>query len=251
MSTERFGPGHEAVEDLLGAYALDAVPEDERRLVEEHLDVCEACRREVMEHRETVALLSGGSAAPVGVWDRIATELEPPVSLEARGEGRRGTRPSGIRRWATGVAAAAAAVAIVVLGVTVVEQDRRLDRLAGASEEQALLVAAEAALRDPAARPVTLRSADGAMSVEAVLLPDGTGYLYRNDLRPLPLGQTYQLWALGEADPISAGVLGPNPGVVGFSVDPGISGLAITREIAGGVVAPTTDPLVAGELQTA
>jgi hypothetical protein len=33
MSTERFGPGHEAVEDLLGAYALDAVPEDERRLV--------------------------------------------------------------------------------------------------------------------------------------------------------------------------------------------------------------------------
>jgi Anti-sigma-K factor rskA/Putative zinc-finger len=250
MSTERFGPGHEAVEDLLGAYALDAVPEDERRLVEEHLDVCEACRREVMEHRETVALLSGGSAAPVGVWDRIATELEPPVNLEARREVRGARRPL-IRRWATGVAAAAAAVAIVVLGVTVVEQDRRLDRLAGASEEQALLVAAEAALRDPAARPVTLRSADGAMSVEAVLLPDGTGYLYRNDLRPLPLGQTYQLWALGEADPISAGVLGPNPGVVAFSVDPGISGLAITREIAGGVVAPTTDPLVAGELQTA
>ncbi|MGH3114717.1 MAG: zf-HC2 domain-containing protein, partial [Gaiellaceae bacterium] len=153
MSTERYGPGHEAVEDLLGAYALDAVPEDERRLVEEHLDVCEACRREVMEHRETVALLSGGSTAPAGGWDRIAAELEPssPVTLEA---GREARRPRRIRRWAIGIAAAAAAVAIVSLGVTVVEQDRRLDRLAGASEEQALLQAAEAARRDPAARPV-------------------------------------------------------------------------------------------------
>jgi anti-sigma-K factor RskA len=247
MSTERFGPGHADVEDLLGAYALDAVPEDERRLVEEHLAVCEACRREVMEHRETVALLSGGAAAPVGVWDRISAELEPepPVSLEAQRAPRR------IGRWATGIAAAAAALAIVALGVKVVEQDRRLDRLLAASEDRALALAAEAALRDPAARLVTLRSADGATSVEAVLLSDGTGYLYRNDLPPLPSGRTYQLWALGEADPISTGVLGPKPGVVAFSVGPAITGLAITQEVAGGVVAPTSDPLVAGQLQNA
>ncbi|MGH2656830.1 MAG: anti-sigma factor domain-containing protein [Actinomycetota bacterium] len=244
MSTERFGPGHEAVEDLLGAYALDAVPEDERRLVEEHLAVCEACRREVMEHRETVALLSGGAAAPVGVWDRISAELEPepPLSLEA-------LRAPRIGRWATGIAAAAAALAIVALGVRVVEQDRQLDRVPEAGEGRALEMAAQAALRDPAARPVTLRSADGATSVEVVLLPDGSGYLYRNDLDPLPPGRTYQLWALGEAEPISAGVLGPDPDVTAFSVDPAISGLAITQEVAGGVVAPTSDPLVAGELQ--
>ncbi|MGH2654804.1 MAG: anti-sigma factor domain-containing protein, partial [Actinomycetota bacterium] len=235
------------VEDLLGAYALDAVPEDERRLVEEHLAVCEACRREVMEHRETVALLSGGAAAPVGVWDRISAELEPepPVSLEAQ------RAPRKIGRWATGMAAAAAALAIVALGMKVVEQDRRIDRLAATSEDRALALAAEAALRDPAARRVTLRSAEGEASVEAVVLPDGTGYLYRNDLRPLPPGRTYQLWALGEADPISAGVLGPEPSVVAFSVDPAVTGLAITRELAGGVVAPTSDPLVAGQLQSA
>jgi anti-sigma-K factor RskA len=248
MNTERFGPGHADVEELLGAYALDAVPEDERRLVEEHLAVCEACRREVMEHRETVALLSGGEAAPVGVWDRIAAELEPepPVSLEARREAR---APRRIGRWATGMVAAAAALAIVALGVKVVEQDRRLDRLAAVSEDRGLALAAQAALRDPAARRVTLSSTVGSASVEAVLLPDGTGFLYRNDLRPLPPGQTYQLWALGEADPISAGVLGPKPGVVAFSVDPDITGLAITRELAGGVVAPTSDPLAVGELQ--
>jgi anti-sigma-K factor RskA len=247
--SERYGPGHADVEDLLGAFALDAVPEDERRLVEQHLAVCEPCRREVMEHRETVALLSGGETAPVGVWDRIAGELEPapPASLEARREAR---APRGIGRWVTGVAAAAAAVVIVALGVRVVEQDRRLDRLTEASEDRALAQAAEAALRDPAARPITLRSSGGATSVEAVVLPDGTAYLYRNDLRPLPSGRTYQLWALGEAVPISVGVLGPDPSVVAFSVDPGIAGLAITEETAGGVAAPTSDPVVAGELQT-
>jgi len=247
--SERYGPGHADVEDLLGAFALDAVPEDERRLVEEHLAVCEPCRREVMEHRETVALLSGGEPAPVGGWDRVAGELEPapPTSLEARREAR---PAQGIGRWVTGVAAAAAAVAIVALGVRVVEQDRRLDRLAAVSEDRALALAAQAALRDPGGRRVTLSSTDGSASVEAVLLPDGTGFLYRNDLRPLPPGQTYQLWALGEADPISAGVLGPEPGVVAFSVDPDITGLAITRELASGVVAPTSDPVVAGELQT-
>lgn len=247
MSTERFGPGHEAVEDLLGAYALDAVPEDERRLVEQHLAVCEACRREVMEHRETVALLSGGATAPVGVWDRISAELEPepPVSLDAQ------RAPRKIGRWATGIAAAAAALVIVALGMKVVEQDRRIDRLAATSEDRALSLAAEAALREPAARRVILRSAEGEASVEAVVLPDGTGYLYRNDLRPLPPGRTYQLWALGEADPISAGVLGPEPSVVAFSVGPAVTGLAITQEAAGGVVAPTSDPLVAGQLQSA
>jgi hypothetical protein len=250
MSTERFGPGHETVEELLGAYALDAVPEDERRLVEEHLAVCEACRREVMEHRETVSLLSGGATAPVGVWDRISAELESsaPASLEARREAR---APRRIGRWATGMVAAAAALAIVALGVKVVEQDRRIDRLAATSEDRALALAAEAALREPAARRVILRSAEGEASVEAVVLPDGTGYLYRNDLRPLPPGRTYQLWALGEADPISAGVLGPEPSVVAFSVGPAVTGLAITQEAAGGVVAPTSDPLVAGQLQSA
>ena len=242
--TERYGPGHTDVEDLLGAYALDAVPEDERRLVEEHLAVCGPCRREAMEHRETVALLSEGGAPPVAVWDRIAGELEAsPVDLARRREAR---RPG---RWSTRLVAAAAAIVIAALSVTVVWQGRRLDRLDRLTEERALLEAAEAAVADPDARTTALRSGDGGVVVSAVLLPDGRGYLYRGDLRPLPAGRTYQLWALGEADPISIGVLGRDPGVVPFVVDPGISGLAISEEVAGGAVAPS-DPLAAGEFRT-
>ena len=242
--TERYGPGHADVEDLLGAYALDAVPEDERRLVEEHLAACQPCRREVMEHRETVALLSEGGAAPMPVWDRIAEGLEPtpPMDLERHRVAR------APRRWATRLAAAAAAIAIVALSVTVAVQGQRLDRLDRITEERALLEAAEAALADPDARTTSLRSTDGGVVVSAVVLPDGRGYLYRDDLQRLPEGRTYQLWALGEAEPISVGVIGRDPGVVPFVVDPSISGLAISEEDAGGAVAPN-DPLAAGEFQ--
>jgi anti-sigma-K factor RskA len=249
VSSEVNGPTHENVEELLGAYALDAVPEDERRLVEEHLAACEVCRTEVMEHRETAAILSGGAAAPLGVWDRIASGLQasaPPGLQAARG----GRAPRRIGRWTTGIAAAAAVAAIVGLGARVVEQDRLLDRVTGATQDQKLARAADAALRDPEARRVTLRSADGVVRVEGVLLPDGTGYLVRHNLRPLPPGRTYQLWALEDAAPISAGVLGPNPDVVAFSVDPRVGGLAITVENAGGVVSSENDPLAVGELQS-
>ncbi|MGH2674771.1 MAG: anti-sigma factor domain-containing protein [Actinomycetota bacterium] len=250
MSTEINEPRHEDVEELLGAYALDAVPEDERQMVEEHLALCQVCRNEAREHQETAAMLSGGAAAPLGVWDRIATALE--VSAPASLQAARGARaPRKIGRWATGIAAAAAVAAIVVLGLRVVEQDRLLDRVAGVTEEQALARAAGAALRDPEARRVTLRSPDGALSVEGVLLPDGKGYLVRHNLRPLSPDRTYQLWALGDAPPISAGVLGSDPGVVAFSVDPRVGGLAITEEDAGGVVSSENDPLAVGELQSA
>src|SRR4051812_36552435 len=65
--------------ELLGAYALDAVDDDEREAIEAHLLSCPRCRAEVAEHREVAAFLSKGAPAPDGVWDRIAAELSPPA----------------------------------------------------------------------------------------------------------------------------------------------------------------------------
>jgi len=78
---------HHEIEELLGAYALDAVDADEARLVEDHLADCPRCRAEVAEHREVAALLTTGSTEPVpdGLWDRIAADLgdtPPPVPIE-------------------------------------------------------------------------------------------------------------------------------------------------------------------------
>ena len=241
---------HDEIQELLGAYALDAVSPEERRGVEAHLPDCPRCRSEVAEHLETAAMMAGAGAAPEGVWDRIAAAIgdgAPTLDLDrARREGAR--RPWG---WVSSAVAAAAIAAAVSLGVAVNETQERLEEVAASVQEPGLVRAAGDARVDPDARLITMVSEDGVLRVEAVVLPDGTGYLFRDNLEALPEGQTYQLWALGEGDPISAGVLGPNPGISAFTVDPGLAGLAITDEVAGGAVSPNLPPLVAGEVQNA
>jgi anti-sigma-K factor RskA len=237
---------HDQVQELLGAYALDAVEELERRDIEAHLATCPRCRAEVSEHLETAAMLAAvGERAPDGVWDEISERLdERPsvIDLEAARTDR--PRPRQPLRW---VVAAAAVAAAVALGVAVTEQQQRIEQLAAEADEAGLArAAAAAAVRDDA-RLLTLASETGDVRAEAVILPDGRGYLVEDSLRPLPTGRTYQLWALGGPDPISAGVLGRDPGVVAFTVDPSATGLAITPERAGGVVAPEHPPVAAAE----
>src|ERR1700677_122801 len=70
---------HEAIEELLGAYALDAVDPDEARQVELHLQTCPRCREEVRSHREVVGLLANaGQEAPAGLWDRVVAGIHDP-----------------------------------------------------------------------------------------------------------------------------------------------------------------------------
>jgi Anti-sigma-K factor rskA/Putative zinc-finger len=240
---------HAEVEELLGAYALDAVSPEEAAAIEAHLAGCPRCRAEVAGHREAAAMLSEGGPPPEGVWDRIAGVLEEAApTLDLERVRRRRAGPALLFR----VAAAAAAVAVIgVLGIKVVDQDRRLDQLAAAAEQQGLREAAAAAVLDPDHVTLVLRSPDGRTLGEAVLLPEGGGYLIRDSFEPLPQGRTYQLWSLGGEEPISAGLLGSDPGVAAINVGPGTVALAVTNEAAGGAVAPGSDPLASGEVETA
>src|SRR5687768_10822196 len=75
MST--VGPNHGEIQELLGAYALDAVDAAESDAIELHLRDCPRCRAEVEEHREVAAMLAHtGTSAPSGVWDRIVASLD-------------------------------------------------------------------------------------------------------------------------------------------------------------------------------
>src|SRR5687768_769168 len=58
---------------LMGAYALDAVSEAERRVFEEHLEGCPDCVQELAELRETTALLAGEASVepPAHLRDRV------------------------------------------------------------------------------------------------------------------------------------------------------------------------------------
>ncbi|MDP9404688.1 MAG: anti-sigma factor, partial [Actinomycetota bacterium] len=215
------GLTHIELEELLGAYAVDAVSPEEAEAVELHLRECPCCRDEVVTHREVVAFLAQvGARAPAGVWPRIIGSLEeaPPKLDMSRivALGPRATRRAPRWRMAAAATAAAAASVIGVLGVKLVDQDRRLRTLSAAVEGRSLENTAMAALVDTRARRVQLKSLDDKLSGEAVMLPDGSGYLLRPNLPSLPGDRTYQLWALVGDTRISLGVLGQEPAVTAF-----------------------------------
>ncbi len=97
------------------------------------------------------------------------------------------------------------------------------------------------------AAPDGAASPDGA-AVEArvVIGADGIGYIYADTLPALGDDRTYQLWAIvdGEAGQqvISAGIMGSDPEISPFQVTGDLVGLAITNEVAGGVVTSAEDP---------
>jgi hypothetical protein len=156
------------------------------------------------------------------------------------------------RRLGIGIAAMVAAAAVATigfLGVRVADDRHRIDDLAGRNPAQVLRRSADAALADPQARKVELASSDGSRRSQAVVLPDGTGYLVAGNLPVLPRERTYQLWAVAGSTRISVGVLGADPPqVVPFKMDPQSSILAVTEEAAGGVETTRKDPVVAGRL---
>ena len=108
--------------------------------------------------------------------------------------------------------------------------------------------AARDAALDPNAAKFALTSVDGRVHVDAVMQPDGTGYLVSHgSLASLTKDQTYQLWGVVSGQRISLGLLGAKPDVVAFrAAGAKMSALAITAEAAGGALQPTTAPVAAG-----
>ena len=248
---------HQEIEELLGAYALDAVDEEERALVEAHLVGCPRCRNEVETHRETIVLLANtGADAPEGVWTRISEQLdEAPPELDlarilpfdpATREDR--DRRQGISRRSVSVRAAAAMVAVAAgffafLGVRVGEQDKKIET---AIDRYDLSRAFAEAASDPHAEKVALETVDGGQGAQVVRLPDGTGFIAAHTLQPLAPDRTYQLWALRGDQAISLAVLGNDPGAASFTLVGPLDGFAITDEVAPGVDASVNKPVAAG-----
>lgn len=270
---------HHDIQELLGAFALDAVDDEERDVIEAHLAGCPRCRAEVEGHRETAALLAhSGARAPEGVWDRISEALdEAPPALDLA---RIAPRPAGApdpaapaddelsrRRAARAVprsvslriAAATMAVAAALtlfLGVALGRHDDsgnlgRIDKLADAMQKANLSNAALAALNDPQAEKVKLVSTDGKATAQVVRLADGTGYLVPTTLSGLPAGRVYQLWAVRSDAKISLGVLGGKPEVSAFRMTGPVLAYAVTEEAAGGVSVSQQQPVVVGYLNKA
>ena len=270
---------HSEAGELLGVYALDALDADERVAVEHHLAGCGLCRAEVAEHIEVAGLLSSGLAsAPMAVWDRIATRAGGAAAAPRPGHlpgpaprrrhrrsdgsptpgpgerpraGAGSSRGRGLRIGALVAAASVAASVIGVLGLRVVEDGRRIDEIASGAHGDKLDRVIDAAIADPEAVKVEMRSPDGALFVDAWVLPDGRGYLARDNLPTLSPDRNYQMWAVVGENKISVGLLGSEPEPAAFVASGAITALAITEEDAGGVVLSLQQPVVVGAVSRA
>lgn len=250
---------HDDVQSLLGAYVLDALDPDEMAAVEEHLAECPRCRSEVATHRNTASLLATiGGEAPPRIWDRISAELSsgdappagplpeppkvPPSNVVPIGRRHRLGLP------AVAALAIAAAVAAVVLGVSAAKLNHRVNDLSAALHARGLQQAAAAAVLSSNHRDVRLTSSSNAGTAQVVILPDGNAYVVSFDLPALDPLRTYQLWGLANGKAVSLGLLGSDPNVAAFRVEPGVSRLMVTAEPRGGVPQPTTPVLIQGNI---
>jgi anti-sigma-K factor RskA len=243
-------PRDPQLDALLGAYALDALDDEDRRRIEVYLDRNAAARDEVDELREAAASLAlapvDDLTAPDEVWNRIADAIasdESSAGELAPRRPRRGWDP----RWVVPLAAAAA-IAIVVLAVQVVSLHHQLDD--ARSVNTATRFDALAKVRG--AREVSLVPSQGGEVARLVVLRDGTGYLVNDRLAPLSPAETYQLWVL-MGDPnrptvISAGVLGPAPTGASFRTAGPVVGFAVTIEHRGGVPKTEQTPIAKGSV---
>ena len=235
------------LDDLLGAYALDALDPDEARRVEDYLAVNPKAVNEVREHREVATMLAfTGMDAPEGLWSRIESELDapPPVpgpelakvmSLDSAPSKR---RLSSVAPWLAS-AAAAAVIAIVAIAVT--------DRATAPIDP--LVAAFQDAQSDRDSSQATLVAEGSNAEVTAVIDQDGHGYINAAALPQLPDDKTYQLWGVIEDRAISLGIFGPNPELETFTSESEVAVLAITIEDAPGVISDgNQDGWYVGEL---
>jgi anti-sigma factor RsiW len=249
---------HAQIQELLGAYALDAVDPDEAEQIERHLLECTHCQAEVASFREVAGLLGQGAtddSAPPGLWDRIASGLDekpPPLRVDRLqmqpASGSSGHKAVSARLF-TAVLAVAALV-LVGLGVQVVRLDSRTNHLPNTVASQLMINSYQAASSQFDAKHVSLVEGDASKSIPAVILPDGTAYVDARQLPRLAADRTYQLWGKsgGTTAAVSLAVMGSDPVIQQLHVPENVDALAVTLERAGGVPAPTTAALAQGQI---
>lgn len=299
---------HEEYKQLLALEAVGALDVEERARLEEHLPSCGECRDELRQMSDAAASLlytvapvqpspelRAGLLARVHAVDPSEVFVDPSEVVaaskavdpsEALGRAQAPAAPRDLRtllrdlslwqllawRPALGFGAAAAAVAVVLLGLTSLALWNRTqslsaelaslsDRLreaqgeiAGQREQLASARDVDELLASPAVRVAELSGKTPAPQAHATLAYDrstGRAVVVATGLPPCPEGHAYQLWLIADNKPLPGGTfktdaqgrarmsdrLPPNHTAPTF---------AVTLEREGGVPAPQGDIFLLG-----
>lgn len=224
--------------DDLAAYALGVLDGDELRAVTAHLDSCPSCRAEAQAFAETswtIVETQGRDAPP---------RLRAAIVARARSEG---DRPTGrlaafwreLRRPVPLIVPLALAAVLVVALAGYGSARRDADRYAAA-------VAGAVG-----AKVVPLAATGAAAGVRGSLVVPANGsapYLIL-DLPAAAAGKTWEAWVIRGDTPVRAGVTDER-GVTTLTLTTAVANgdtVAVTAEPAGGVDAPTGEPVLAGK----
>ncbi|MGJ0384660.1 anti-sigma factor domain-containing protein [Paenarthrobacter nicotinovorans] len=243
--------------ELAEIYALDAVSDDERAMIDDYVkDAPEGAEffQRVREARETLAVsFTAQDEPPAGLFgniiERITQQATAPAAAEpaapaavspavddlaaARAKREERQRAGGARRWIVGVAAAAViGLGGIGVGAYVSAQNDPVNQVLQAQDVQ------KQSAPVPGGGTATISASSAKDSF--VVLMDGVA--------PAPEGKVYQLWTLPKdgSAPVPQGTMDAQtlskPAVVkGLS---SASSVAITVEPAGGSQAPTSAPVL-------
>ncbi len=253
---------HDKFTESLAAYALGALDGEDLALLVSHLQAgCETCEQELRELVRISTELAFASD-PLRPSRRLRAELmgrigAPTVGLLSAEAAVPSKQERGSPNWLRPVFAVAAVLAIATLAWSnyrlqqeIKRQETEIASMRGQLAQETNLVNF---LVIPSVRVAVLEGLPPAPLARGKMIWDSSsrsGYFFASSLPVPPTDKTYQLWAIANGKPLSAGIFSVDQTGKGvLRVDP-ISGaenaalFAVTLEPAGGRSAPTLDQMV-------
>lgn len=235
------------VNDLLPAYTLDCLDEEEFVQVSEHLAACAECRVELQSYQsvaDQLALAVPTAEPPARLKRRLMERVQPARRAAPAPE----LRP-GWKHWAalmpriTPVWGLVGLVLIVALAASNVWLWQQLNRAQGMGQPGMQTITLMGTQAAPQATGMLIVSADGE---HGTLVVDGLPYLDPE--------RQYQLWLIQDGQRTSGGVFSVDPEGYGSlwisSPQPlsSYSGFGVTVEPAGGSPGPTGEKVLGSSL---
>ena len=237
---------HDDYKEMIPARALLALDATDARALNDHLEDCSECRKELETWEATAAALSL-TADPMEpspkVRERILDEIRGDRPATEVIPFRSASRNIWTSFGSLGAIAAVILLAALIVGLIVLWRQNRDAQVELARSKEFLQL-----VTTPGAKVAELKSTDAGAGATAKLVydPSGRAILLADKLPGVPQGKAYQLWFIvGNKPPLPGKTFVPDETGKGVMKDqvpqPALDSavFAITLEPAGGASAPT------------